>query len=486
MNRRAGIETQLHSRYNPAAEAQRYLDALELDSGIDCFILIEPGLGYLVPPLRKQFPASAILALHADSAFKKLPGAAGENIPAWYPDNAESVQDFLERHVPDAARTRVIEWRPALRLYGECCLRLLSETSEFLKRTAAGRRTAAVFGRKWVKNFFKNIAMLEAALLFKPFDVPVAVTGSGPGLESVCPLLAQARGNIFIIAASSSLPALAAHGIVSDMVISTDGGSWALFHLYNYFRLPQEKSGSSQAPLPAAALTAALPSQCAGLPVLALSDGSLWQSIALHAINFPALALPQRGTVSASAVDAALALTRGPVYLAGLDFSVRDICEHARPYGFDHLFFGCASRLRPVYSQYFARSTEARLGGSMDVYAEWFKKQLAAWPTRIFALDGNSAVFDGRRASLPPVNGVPRKSSWYAEHFKRENITDTAAQRRCKAVQALVSAFDKAQFSETFVSELSPLLFPGERDVSLAVIKAEMQNIGLVEEENCG
>ena len=51
----------LHSRYNPQLEAQRYLDALKIDKDINCFILIEPGMGYMIPVLRKNRPDCKIL-----------------------------------------------------------------------------------------------------------------------------------------------------------------------------------------------------------------------------------------------------------------------------------------------------------------------------------------------------------------------------------------------------------------------------------------
>jgi hypothetical protein len=455
---------QLHSRYNPQAEAERYIDALNIDGGVKYFILIEPGFAYLVPALRRRHENSKIIVLHADSAFRETGDIPG--IPVWYPDSGLTVQRFLEREIPDvgAALVRIVEWRPSLRIYGKSCLNLVSETAEFIKRADASHRTTAAFGKRWVRNFFKNIGRIHTALLFSPADTPVIITGSGPGLEQALPLIFEMKEQSFILAASSSLPALAQGGIRPDMVISTDGGSWALLHLFFCFRMPPDVSHNVNKLMLAAALSAALPSQCASLPLLALNDGSLWQRIVLNALKIPSVAVPQRGTVTASALDLALLFSSGGIYLAGMDLSVRDIRTHARPYGFDHLFYGSASRRRPLYSQCFARSARISAGGSHDVYAAWFRQQRSSWPNRIFSLGNNNAVFeDTGKPALPQrvPAPVPR------ENFQAAFVSGAAGGERCRqGAAALVAALGDSRYAKTLGEELSPLLFPDRPNIS--------------------
>jgi len=57
----------LHSKYNPQLEARRYIDALKTDNDINCFILVEPGMGYMVQVLREKRPDGKIIVLHADA-----------------------------------------------------------------------------------------------------------------------------------------------------------------------------------------------------------------------------------------------------------------------------------------------------------------------------------------------------------------------------------------------------------------------------------
>jgi hypothetical protein len=457
----------LHSRYNPQAEAARYIDALALSGASRYFILIEPGLGYLIPALQSRFSTGKILVLHADSRFRKnRPAAETDDIPVWYPDSEQTVQAFLENEIPDcgaacgadrgancgANLARIIEWRPSIRVYGEKYLTLVSETAAFIKRREASRRTAAAFGARWVHNFFKNAAIARRAMRFKPACVPVIITGSGPGLETAVPHILAMRERAFVLAASSSLLALAHGGIQPDMVISTDGGAWALLHLHALCR------DGSPSPV-ALALSAAVPSQCVKRRWLVLNDGSLWQSIILNALGIPSVLIPQRGTVTASALELALVLSSGPVYLAGMDLSVRDIRSHARPYGFDSLFYGRASRFTPLYSQCFARSLDISRGGSHDVYAAWFHNRLAALPGRVFSVGNNHRMFadEAGGKSTPPDSADKTRREIF---FEEAPLAGERTERLRRGADALIAALGDTRYAKTLVGELSPLLFP--------------------------
>ena len=475
-DRAALLAAKLHSRYHPQAEAERYVTALELKPGVDYFIVIEPGLGYLVHALKKEHPESKAVVLHSDSCFRTSQEAL---LPTWYPDSAISVQEFLENEIPETASVHIIEWKPSVRVFGDSCLTLVRESAAFIKRAAASRRTGAAFGRKWLRNFFRNLTLLRDTVLYRAMEMPIVITGSGPSLESALPQILSCREGLFIIAASSSVMALSAGGIAPDMVCSTDGGGWALLHLHACFRgsaapmtaAPMTAAPMTAAPMLAMALTAAIPSQCSALPILPMSDGSLWQSMALSAAGIPSVVIPQRGTVTASALELAMALTSGNIFLAGMDLSVRDIQSHSRPYGFDHLFSGSASRFRPVYSQLFARSSDIRAGGSHDVYAAWFNSRLSSWPNRIFPLGGIHESLESRLPRLSLATAGARRTSGV---FKAQAAK--SAPHRKQALLALTTALEEGQYAEALSDELRPLLFPSQPQASAKEIADALQD----------
>jgi hypothetical protein len=312
--------------------------------------------------------------------------------------------------------------------------------------------------------------------------MPVVITGSGPSLESAIPQILAAREGVFILAASSSLPALASGGIIPDMVISTDGGGWALVHLHSCFRVNRK-------PVPvesddfklAFALTAAVPSQCSSIPLLPLNDGSTWQNLVLQGLSIPSVCIPQRGTVTASAIELAMALSNNVIFLAGMDLSVKDIVSHARPYGFDNLFFGSASRLRPMYSQCFSRSGDIRAGGSYDVYAAWFKTTIASWPNRIFSLGGNHVVL---KNALP--ESVLSRGERQKDLFKTIAINTIPAKRSEYALNILTTALNDLHHSAALIDELAPLLFPSRPDVEAVDLIKSLQDMARQYGGNCG
>jgi hypothetical protein len=376
---------------------------------------------------------------------------------------ASGVQDFLEREVPEteAANIKIIEWRPSMNFYKQSYVNLLSFTVDFIKRMDAGKRTTAAFGKKWTGNFFRNLGNVRKTLLYKSTDTPVIITGSGPGLEKAMPAIEKIQEQCLIIAASSSLMALSHYGIQADIVIAADGGCWALRHIYPFFRSGNGvghgvKYGASFA----VNLCAALPSQCAGIPLLIMNDGSFWQNIILRELSIPSVIIPQKGTVTACAAELALALTSGNIFLAGMDLCVRDIRSHVRPYAFDHLLFDRASRFTPVYSQSFARSKQIQEGGSLDIYAAWFKKQLASWPKRIFSLGGGGEVFENALST----GAAGGKNT--SESFKAAAVKDDPANFRKRAARALIAALKSGEYAPNLKTELAPLLFPGEKNIT--------------------
>jgi len=457
----------LHSRYNPCGEAERYIDSLTLNEKIRFFILIEPGLGYMVAPLRKRAPDAKVIALHAEN-LGQMPtvqgteaiGPAAKPDSQWHPETGVSVQEFLEAEIPDseASEIRILEWRPALNVYGRSYLALLEETAAFIKRSDASARTAKTFGLRWFKNFFKNLSIIKIAI--NPINrnlslASLLVTGAGPSLEDAIPIIKQANENetarsaFFILASSSSVAALEANDLRPDLAISTDGSNWARLHLYSSFR---SNSGKKACPL-AVALTAAIPSQCGDLPVLVICDGSLWQTLILQEMQIPFIALPQRGTVTAAALDLAFALSGGQIYIAGIDLENRDMRSHVRPYSFEYLIEEKAIRTDPAYSQTYRRSSLLKEGGSYGIYASWFKKQLSLYPRPINPIGKNNSVFDSSKATFP----YPGEQGMDTLKFQTVPLNFDASPSE-KALEILENGLKDPALSEALQKELNSLL----------------------------
>jgi hypothetical protein len=467
----------LHSRYDPAAEAEKYVKSLNLDEKIRFFILIEPGLGYTIPALSRLFPRAKAVSLHVSDFFARFPGEAAKDAAAWSPGSGLSPEEFLEREIPDAGieALKIVEWRPALAAYGAAYKNLLEGAVSFIRRADANARTVRGFGRRWFRNFFRNLSILRVFFRVGPCRLPWIVTGAGPGLEETLPAIAaMRREGAAILAASSSVPALAEGGILPDLVISADGGGWARFHLWETIR-----RAAGRPLFLAASLTAALPCQCGAFPVLPLSDGSLWQEAVLEKLGIPRLAFPQRGTVAASALDVALSCTTGGVFLAGMDLANEDIKTHARPYALDRFREEGATRLDPRYSRAFVRAGQIAASGSHRVYAEWFGGQLASYPGRIRSLGKNNPVFD----ALPQGTGNPDAARQTARLRMETRALSGPAnpEEAVRVLTGLLNADGPPQ--KRLLRELGPLLLPGGEEPSAKGLIEEIERLALRREK---
>lgn len=454
-------DTALHSRYNPRLEAEKYAASLKLENVYRYFILMEPGLDYLGSVLRRQFPRAAVITLHcsaffADKKLRSLCGGEGEGGSSglsWNPLCGEGLEAFLERTVTADARTiRLIEWRPSVHAYGKAYLDLAGRTVECVRRINAGAVTVRNFGRRWLKNALRNLPLFLRPVKVRRGTGAVVVCAAGPSLEDSLDLIIRWRASspsLPVIAVSSAVPALLHRGITPDLVIATDGGGWALFHLYGSFRSDE---GGAQFVL-TAGLSAALPSQTEKSRVLILCDGTFWQELLLGS-RYPFLRLPQRGTVSASALDLALSVSTGNVYLAGLDLTHRDLRTHARPYTFETAMDRSSCRFKPFYSRAFEREGILRSSGSQDIYAAWFKTCLDSFPKRIFTLGG------GRDLGIPPCPGIPAPAETEGEPPVFIPFPATGAEPR-QGVPVLLEALNDPRLAARLSKELGELLIPG-------------------------
>jgi hypothetical protein len=453
----------LHSRYNPLAEAERYLDSLNLDTGIRYIILAECGLCYIIEPLRKKFPSAKIVSLHIRKFYKHK--SAAQPDAEWLPDSSVNRGAFLENEIDDAeaGSIKIIEWRPAADVYGEEYLNLVKDIAVFVKRADANRRTRTAFGRRWLKNVIRNCLLFNSDFniaLPRRNAACCVVAGAGPGLEDARDSIRRLKeAGAPLIAVSSAAAALLEAGICPDIIVACDGGNWARLHLFESVRAFWEKPAGAPRPALAFSLNAAVPLQCAAFNLLPLGDHSLFQSLVQRCFGLPPVSFPQRGTVGASAVDLAFYISGGAVYTAGIQFSHDDIRTHAKPYAFDKLLSGQENRLRPFYSLQFERSYKITASGVNRIYSDWFDEQ--DYRQKLFPVTENNFYFDGRKTNVFNFN-----------HVKKNGINRPVT----RLITVLAGALRTDETKERLTAELSGLLSKdGEQYGGL---QAELLSIG--------
>jgi hypothetical protein len=174
-------------------------------------------------------------------------------------------------------------------------------------------------------------------------------------------------------------------------------------------------------------------------PFLLAQPGFFEKSLLQEAgVSAPLIA--PHGTVAATALDLALACTRAPVIVAGLDMCTRDISLHARPNAFDQLLHLQSTRLAPHYSLSYQRAEGqrvervpgidgVRVSPSLRTYAGWFNEPHAGRAERTYRLLPSPIPLEG----MSVINAASLRDllRWCAEAPRGPRLrTHTAFPRR--------------------------------------------------------
>jgi hypothetical protein len=388
----------LHSPYDPAREAARFVeDSLE-DAEPATVIVLGEGLGYVSKALRDAKPrAHQVLVFYSEEIHGASPPAHPGLHPTWHPGAGLALPDFLRRHLGelDVEGLRVIEWPPSARLFPHVARESSTAVRQVVQELSGTFATIAGAGRLWMRNSICNFLNMPQPLIGPPCaaDRPVMIAAPGPGLEQAMPLISEKREAFDLWALPSSCAALRASGLWPDLVVMTDPGFYSMHHLH--FDAP----GCPLAmPLSAARGAWNLrPPSGTRVPLYLLAEPVFYERALLGAAGIDAPLIPPHGTVSATALDLALAFTTAPVILAGLDLCARDIASHARPNAFERLLLLQSNRCQPLYSLCYRRADQLhyeplegthgpRTSPAMRTYAGWFNSRSPSPSRRSYRL----------------------------------------------------------------------------------------------------
>ncbi len=403
-------ERQLHSRFDPRAEADRFLES---GPGIArVFVLIGPGLGYLISSIRRRYPHARVLAfaLHAELSRNLVepPDAL------WTPESDTGLAAFLSRHISDLATASVAvhEWSPVADSFPSEAEAIRTAVSTHLRTSHASLVTQGATGRRWLRNRIFNYVHANPCRLI-PGDRKiraVALVAAGPSLEKALPHLRAHRDTLDVWTTGSALEAVLARGIRPDLVVVTDASLYAAEHI-------RANLTSRDARVPVAAplcATRAL-AGCERLLVLSEND-SVDRALLGGDQSIPII--PPHGTVTATCALLIRALTPAPILLLGADFAWAEDRSHARPHLSEVYRQKDANRLDPASSRVYegCRANQPVGDGwttsqALRTYAEWFEAEAKRRLAPVFALDP-SPVLRGVPELAP--DGIRRFSARFA------------------------------------------------------------------------
>ena len=397
----------LYSRYDPAAEAVRFVKR-ELASAQQCttVMILGEGLGYLTAALRTLQPAARIVAIHLHAALfaRRICDADQQWCVA---ESDRTFEQFLQQQIADEEIDGLLlmTWEPCTRAFAAQAEPITAVVRSFLDQRSATLATERYYGARWVSNSVTNAIELQPLPGIKGRNAPVAIAAAGPSLPESLELLRRRDRGVSLWALPSALPILLHAGCLPDLVVTTDAGFYATHHLRLLRTCPN---------IPVAApLSAALIPQLRRRPTLILNQGSWFEHDLLSDCGLPWVAIPAHGTVAGSAWYLAAAVGATEVVFAGLDLCIRDIRSHPRGHAFEPLLYSSEQRLRPVHHVLFERnvvtsrriaeaSTE-RTSRALRTYAAWFRGHAAAMP-----IPASRLVPSPVDTALAPCTRLPR------------------------------------------------------------------------------
>jgi hypothetical protein len=339
----------LYSSRDPRGSAVRRVEKLDIQPGTLIFVP-SLGLGYGLAELLEKLPDSChVLCIEADERLFRLAVAEAQTLPT------NPRLTIIRTARPEQAAAIVQQlgpWRfrrvAPLHLCGgyqfhrRTYRMLLEAVEEEIRLFWQNKLTLVAMTELWLKNLFTNLRYLPAAgdIADLATNRPILVCGAGPSLEGSLGWIQRIRQDVILMSVDTALPVLAAAALLPDWVVTLDA---QLYTLQDF--LPCRDSRLT--------LLCDLTSNPQSLR---LFPKIFFFSTRFHPLSlFDRLesasllpsALPPRGSVGVSAVEAALSITTGPVMFTGLDFSYPRNQTHARSTPFHLNTLRSCTRLQP-------------------------------------------------------------------------------------------------------------------------------------------
>lgn len=401
----------LHSTYNPLAEAQRFLDAQEIDFNPYYIVITEPAESWLSEPLRKKFPKSKIIALRYTSDLFLDSDYLWDFV--WRINNKTSVFQFLFNIISEdlLSLTYFCSWPPSDKIWSIEAQEIWQQIKILISTQKSVMYTRHYFGPVWLKNIIHNSLYTQRFYNLLDLSCPILITASGPSLENLFPIDPRL---FFIITVSSAYECLKAQNITPDLCMATDGGFWALEYLRN---IPHE--------IPIAfSLESAIPKKTLETnPSLLLNYGSLLEKVIFNRLHFNGEKAIRNGSVSGTASLFSFEKTTNNVFISGLDLQTTLSKTHCSPHIRTYRQQSFFSRLTPQSHSLFEESLDNR---SLVMYKQWFSSRNSIFKDRFFrTLPVINEIEGIKTVNLNDFSFTPiEKSSLFYESKSYFNLTE--------------------------------------------------------------
>ena len=388
----------LHSRYDPAREAQRLISAILADSDnqsrASLYIVYAFGLGYVCDALLRTVGQEAqIVIVLADLALFHV-ALATRDVTHILRDSRVHILfrptgNDIARYAQRMARGHYVEviMRSLMERHRQYFQSIERAVQSMRERAIGNQATTAKFASLWARNILRNMDAIAHGVDLSFLraccrDTVALIIGGGPSLNWIAEQARSISKDAFVICVDTALRAAHNMNIQPDLVVSADPQVWNSHHLTHTveFDCPLVVDLSTH---PAAIRSTCQPPilVASAVPVSALFQDACHIRPSVGA----------GGSVITMAWEVAYWLGCSTIYLAGADFGFPGMRTHYRGAYFEERMHTYSSRLNtaegsiytylnylPHYTATDYRQRPLMSNASLMQYGQWLENRAGA------------------------------------------------------------------------------------------------------------
>lgn len=324
-----------HSKYNPSAEAEKWIEQLSIDFNPKVIVILGAGLPYYLPKLQTKFSNAKILLIQYDKKilnkvnieFAKSLNNIYQICISNYSTQNELTEYFFNEFTEELSNQILfLSWKPSENIFLDEYNFTLNAIQNYLSNSKDIIATRRYFSKKWIANIFRFFTLTQNNFYqIKKTKKDILVIASGPSLKNSLNKIKKYKKNLFIISVSSATKILIENKIIPDLIITTDGGYWAKKHLQF---LSNEKY---DIPIMCTAESSLPNNLLKNNKIIPIEYNDYTNNYFFEKTNLTTIKTNRNGTVSGTALEIAKQLTDKNIYFVGLDLSTTNGYQHSQP-----------------------------------------------------------------------------------------------------------------------------------------------------------
>ncbi len=324
-----------HSKYNPSAEAEKWISQIQCNYNPKVVIVLGAGLPYFLNLLTQKFCNSKILLVqYNDEIYNKVNSNFNKNftndifqICTNQFSSAQNFSEYLFNNFGEELSNQILflSWKTSENIFVNEYNFALNAIQLYINKSKDLIATRRFFSKKWISNIIRFFNFTQNFYKIEKVNSDILIIASGTSLTNSLEKIKKHKDNFFIISVSSATKVLLHNKIIPDLILTTDGGYWAKKHLQflenENYDIPIMCTAESALPFNLLKKNKIIP----------LEYNDFTNKYFFSKTNLHTMKVNRNGTVSGTALEVAKQLTDKNIFYIGLDLANTTGYQHAQP-----------------------------------------------------------------------------------------------------------------------------------------------------------